>query len=66
MLQDSGFDAANTVMISDEDDPDLRGARALGMHTVCFTGVSPGATATAETYRDLAMLFGLDSTQATR
>ncbi|MFT7662930.1 MAG: GTP cyclohydrolase II [Planctomycetota bacterium] len=60
VMADTGFGASQTVMISDEDDPDLQGAAELGLHTICFQGISPGATASAETYRDLAMLLGLN------
>ena len=66
VMADTGFTASQTVMISDEDDPDLLGARQLGLHTVCFQGVSPTATAAAESYRDIAMLFGLESARAGR
>ncbi len=64
VMADAGFRPEQTVMISDEDDPDLQGAHRLGLHTVSFRGVSPTATASAESYRDLALLFGVEGIRA--
>lgn len=38
VLQDTGYAPADTVMISDEPDPDLLGAASFGMHTLWYGG----------------------------
>ncbi len=62
VLEDSGFPAHRAVMISDEADPDLRGAQAAGLHTVLFgdlpeVGASHASFGAVATYAELQALL---------
>ena len=62
VLEDAGFPAHRAVMISDEADPDLRGAQAAGLHTVLFgdqelIGASHASFGAVATYAELQALL---------
>lgn len=62
VLEDAGFPAHRAVMISDEADPDLRGAQAAGLHTVLFgdqalAGPSHASFGAVATYAELQALL---------
>ena len=62
VLEDAGFPAHRAVMISDEADPDLRGAEAAGLHTVLFgdealAGAKHASFGAVATYAELQALL---------